>query len=182
MTLQEVMEKSNSNVSWSPPALPVFGRCCIGIDLQHGGTHGIHAPATHYAPKNGASGVHLAPCGARARPPRIELEDSDRIVQLSDLDRIVTVDSCQGSESRTVIISCVRSNPQGHIGFTGDPNRLNVAISRPKEALYIVGNRDTFKHMCKGAPKNPGWFNLIAAIDALSSDHTTDTSSRLSHL
>ena len=114
---------------------------------------------------------------------KVDLEDRDQIVELADLDQIVTVDSCQGSESRTIIISCVRSNPRGRIGFTEDPNRLNVAISRPKDALYIVGNRDTFGSCtCNGEPQNPGWFNLIAAIDALSADHAAENLSRLSLL
>ena len=51
---------------------------------------------------------------------------------------IMTVDSSQGKEKDIVIVSCVRSG--GTIGFLNDMNRLNVMLTRSKNALYIVGN------------------------------------------
>ena len=61
-------------------------------------------------------------------------------------DKIITVDSSQGSEADVVILRAVRSNPKGVIGpFVNDRNRLNVALSLAKEHLFIVGNRDLFK-------------------------------------
>lgn len=65
-------------------------------------------------------------------------------IELKAGDAIVTVDSCQGSEADIVILSCVRGNLGGSVGFTDHPNRLNVAISRAKERLYIVCNWNTF--------------------------------------
>ena len=96
---------------------------------------------------------------------RSELQDH---IDLADGDKIVTVDSCQGSEANTVIISCVRSNAMGRVGFTKHPNRLNVAISRPKELLVIVGNRATFEHEQRdGRPTNALWCKLIREIDQI---------------
>lgn len=46
--------------------------------------------------------------------------------------RCFEVDNYQGEESDVVIISFVRSNKDGAMGFVGDPNRLNVAISRAR--------------------------------------------------
>jgi hypothetical protein len=68
------------------------------------------------------------------------------------LVRIETVDSYQGKENSIVILSLVRSNPnleQGHVGL---PNRCNVAISRAKERLIIVGAKSMWAHVPKKSP------------------------------
>ncbi|KAJ1393687.1 AAA domain-containing protein, partial [Ochromonadaceae sp. CCMP2298] len=57
--------------------------------------------------------------------------------------RICSVDQSQGSEADVVILSCVRSNPLCEKGFVTNPNRLNVAVSRARERLVIVGDADT---------------------------------------
>jgi serine/threonine-protein kinase len=53
-----------------------------------------------------------------------------------------TVDAYQGRERDVIIYSVVRSNPQGKIGFLRDERRLNVALSRARELLIIVGDED----------------------------------------
>ncbi len=68
--------------------------------------------------------------------------------------KVVTVDACQGTEADAVFLSCVRSNRHGNIGFCKNRNRLCVALSRAKEALYVVGNKKTFKKGWKGVVKN----------------------------
>ncbi|MEI9958374.1 MAG: AAA domain-containing protein [Ferruginibacter sp.] len=47
--------------------------------------------------------------------------------------RISTIDSFQGQEKETIILSLVRSNDDGDIGFLKDYRRMNVAITRAKE-------------------------------------------------
>ena len=59
--------------------------------------------------------------------------------------RIVTVDAAQGSEADVVILSCVRSNSRGDIGFVENKNRMCVAISRARDKLIIVGDSKTFR-------------------------------------
>lgn len=54
--------------------------------------------------------------------------------------KIVTVDSYQGEENGVVILSLVRSNEDGKIGFVGVENRVCVALSRAQRGLYIFGN------------------------------------------
>jgi superfamily I DNA and/or RNA helicase len=54
-----------------------------------------------------------------------------------------SVDGFQGREKEAVIISLVRSNQQGEIGFLGDVRRMNVAITRARRALIMVGDSAT---------------------------------------
>lgn len=58
---------------------------------------------------------------------------------LRRLVKVDTVDSYQGKENRIVILSTVRNNPDGRIGFLRSPNRVNVAMSRAMERLFVVG-------------------------------------------
>ena len=53
--------------------------------------------------------------------------------------QINTIDGYQGQESDVIIFSTVRGSGDGGIGFLSDIRRLNVAITRAKKALYIVG-------------------------------------------
>ena len=57
--------------------------------------------------------------------------------------RISTIDSFQGQEQETIILSLVRSNDDGDIGFLKDYRRMNVAITRAKEQLFVVGDSAT---------------------------------------
>lgn len=54
---------------------------------------------------------------------------------------VMIVDSMQGREAGVIVLSCVRSGQRYSIGFMRSPKRLNVALSRAREQLYIVGNR-----------------------------------------
>jgi len=56
---------------------------------------------------------------------------------------IRTIDSFQGQENETIIISLVRSNAEAEIGFLKDYRRMNVALTRAKEKLIIVGDSST---------------------------------------
>jgi ATP-dependent RNA/DNA helicase IGHMBP2 len=57
--------------------------------------------------------------------------------------RISTIDSFQGQEKETIIVSLVRSNDDGVIGFLKDYRRMNVAITRAKNKLYVIGDSAT---------------------------------------
>ncbi len=65
-------------------------------------------------------------------------------------DDVESVDAFEGRESDAVILSLVRSNDRAAIGFLNDPNRVNVAISRAKKLLVIVGDSKT---VIGGAPE-----------------------------
>ncbi len=64
------------------------------------------------------------------------------MLQVEGLE-IKTVDGFQGREKEVVIVSFVRSNKFGDIGFLSDLRRLNVSITRAKRKLILIGNSQT---------------------------------------
>jgi ATP-dependent RNA/DNA helicase IGHMBP2 len=77
----------------------------------------------------------IAPYKAHVELLRDRIED-DKI-------EIDTVDGFQGREKEVVIISFVRSNPSGAIGFLSDERRLNVSLTRARRKLILVGDVST---------------------------------------
>ncbi|KAF2095349.1 P-loop containing nucleoside triphosphate hydrolase protein [Rhizodiscina lignyota] len=64
--------------------------------------------------------------------------------------KLSTIDNYQGEESDIVVVSLVRSNSKGEIGFMSEPERINVMLSRARNALIMLGNADTFMKSRKG--------------------------------
>lgn len=62
---------------------------------------------------------------------------------LSKQLRISTIDSFQGQEKEAIVLSLVRSNDEGEIGFLKDYRRMNVAMTRAKEQLFVIGDSAT---------------------------------------
>ena len=71
-----------------------------------------------------------------------------------------TVDGFQGQERDVIVISLVRSNDEGQIGFLRDLRRMNVAITRARMKLIILGNRQTLT-------RHPFYRRLWQYIEAL---------------
>ena len=59
---------------------------------------------------------------------------------------IDTVDGFQGREKEAVVISLVRSNARGEIGFLADTRRMNVALTRARRKLIVIGDSATIAH------------------------------------
>ncbi len=75
--------------------------------------------------------------------------------------KIKTIDSFQGQENENVIISLVRSNNESNIGFLSDYRRMNVALTRAKEKLIIIGDSSTLAQ----DPFYEKLFNYIEKLD-----------------
>ncbi|KAG2108483.1 AAA domain-containing protein [Suillus discolor] len=73
---------------------------------------------------------------------------------------IGTVDGMQGREKDAVIISLVRSNDKREVGFLKEKRRMNVAMTRAKRHLCIVGDSSTVKH---GSPYLKKWLAWLEA-------------------
>ena len=81
----------------------------------------------------------------------------DRQLQ-EDYYRVVTVDSYQGEENDVVLLSLVRSNEKGMIGFLEVENRVCVALSRARRGFYIFGDAP---NLCKSSML---WWDVVQAM------------------
>lgn len=94
---------------------------------------------------------------------------------IRDLDggsgvEIDTVDGFQGRENEAVIISLVRSNDRGEIGFLSDRRRMNVALTRARRKLIVIGDSSTLG----GDPFYGDLLDYIHSIHAYHSVWTED--------
>ncbi|KNC96396.1 uncharacterized protein SPPG_08295 [Spizellomyces punctatus DAOM BR117] len=69
-----------------------------------------------------------------------------------------TVDGFQGQEKEVIILSCVRANDAQGVGFISDARRMNVALTRSKYSLVILGNVKTLR-------TNKAWRSLVSNAD-----------------
>lgn len=65
-----------------------------------------------------------------------------------------TVDGFQGQEKEIIIMSCVRASETGNVGFLSDIRRMNVALTRSRASLWILGNKSSLM-------RNKVWNRLL---------------------
>jgi len=123
-----------------------------------------HIAATREKLLGSSIGI-ISPYSKQVSYIRDEVLESDIYV---DLDVTVnTIDGFQGQEKDVIYISLVRSNEKGEIGFLKDYRRMNVAMTRAKKKLVIVGDfatlcqdqfyDDLFEHVDKHATYKTAW-------------------------
>ena len=101
----------------------------------------------------------ISPYAAQVRLLRGKLLDEH-----ADLE-VDTVDGFQGREKEAVVISLVRSNAQGEIGFLRDVRRMNVALTRARRKLIVIGDSATIGG-------HPFYSRLLEYIELLGAYHT----------
>jgi predicted DNA helicase len=78
---------------------------------------------------------------------------------------IDSVDGFQGREKEAVVLSLVRSNPQGEVGFLADIRRMNVALTRARRKLLVIGDSATLS-------SHPFYQNMVAYYEAIGAYHS----------
>ncbi|WNN76652.1 DEAD/DEAH box helicase family protein [Lysinibacillus capsici] len=79
--------------------------------------------------------------------------------------RTGTVDKFQGMEMDVILVSMVRNTPKGgDIGFARDYRRLNVALSRARELLLLVGSAEMFAKRAKHQETREMYANLLKTV------------------
>ncbi len=86
----------------------------------------------------------------RLRQPEIEID---------------SVDGFQGREKEAIIVSLVRSNPEGEIGFLEDIRRINVALTRARRKLIIIGDSATIT-------AHPFYQRMVSYFDSIGAYHS----------
>ncbi|SER17057.1 AAA domain-containing protein [Pedobacter rhizosphaerae] len=96
---------------------------------------------------------------------RIGIEENEELLSYQDKISVNTIDSFQGQERDMVYISLVRSNDSAAIGFLADTRRMNVAMTRAKKKLVVVGDSSTLS-------KSKFYTDFIAYAESLEAYHS----------
>jgi predicted DNA helicase len=93
-----------------------------------------------------------------AQVKRLRLSNREKV-------EIGSIDSFQGREKEVVILSLVRSNDTGEVGFLSDTRRMNVAMTRARRLLIVIGDSATIS-------RHPFYNDFIDYVDSLDA-HTS---------
>ena len=102
----------------------------------------------------------ISPYRAQVQHLRQLIKQNEYFKPFRKLLSVNTVDGFQGQERDIILISLVRANDEGQIGFLRDLRRMNVAITRAKMKLIILGDAKTMT-------RHPFYKKLYEYIDAL---------------
>ena len=105
-----------------------------GSSLQNEGELGLVEKLLAHYPLDRAQTALISPYAAQVSAARSAMPASMTVR---------TIDSFQGQEARHIIVSLVRSNDEGVIGFLNDYRRMNVAMTRAQETLVVIGDSAT---------------------------------------
>lgn len=154
-------------IAWPAPWAPVVFLPVEGAEVPEGNSYLNEAEAAAVDIVLSAvinSGEFMAvdvgiitPYAAQARalrrrlgcPPPGQKQKAEVMHGVSGCE-VSSVDGFQGREKELIIVSTVRANKEGKVGFVGDPRRLNVTLTRAKRGLVVVGNFATLSQDANG--------------------------------
>jgi len=149
-------------ISWPVPWAPIVFLPIDGEELKDGTSYTNHGEAQAIGEllraavaggdiKPNEIGI-ITPYAGQARyvrqylgiPNRHEMATGPSAhITLMNTPDVSSVDGFQGREKELIFMSPVRANDEGRTGFTGDPRRLNVAMTRARRGLVICGHFNT---------------------------------------
>jgi ATP-dependent RNA/DNA helicase IGHMBP2 len=89
----------------------------------------------------------ISPYREQIRLLKEQLANTPALQPFLDYISVNTIDSFQGQERDMVLISMTRSNSEGEIGFLSDIRRMNVAMTRAKKKLVVIGDSSTLTRL-----------------------------------
>jgi ATP-dependent RNA/DNA helicase IGHMBP2 len=116
--------------------------------------------AARYTPENTPTIAVISPYQEQIRLLKEQMLNSPALQLYGDHISVNTIDSFQGQERDVVYISMTRSNTDGVIGFLSDIRRMNVAITRARKKLVIIGDSSTLARL-------PFYANLITYTEQI---------------
>ncbi|HEY0609433.1 MAG TPA: C-terminal helicase domain-containing protein, partial [Chitinophaga sp.] len=103
--------------------------------------------SAHYQPDNFPSIAIISPYRQQVQLLQELLPHSAALQLYGHRISVNTIDSFQGQERDIVYISMARSNAEGKIGFLSDIRRMNVAMTRARKKLVIIGDSGTLSQL-----------------------------------
>lgn len=103
----------------------------------------VSALDSHYQPENFPSIAIISPYKQQIDTLKEQFLSSPALKVYEHKIAINTIDSFQGQERDIVYISMTRSNPENRIGFLSDIRRMNVAMTRARKKLVVIGDSAT---------------------------------------
>ena len=88
----------------------------------------------------------ISPYKVQTQYLRQQIRKREEFKPFRQVISVNTVDGFQGQERDIILISLVRSNDNGQIGFLSDLRRMNVAMTRARMKLMIFGDKETLQH------------------------------------
>lgn len=103
--------------------------------------------STHYQPKDFPTVAVISPYKQQIQLLKEQLLHSPALQPYADKISVNTIDSFQGQERDIVYISMTRSNTENKIGFLSDIRRMNVAMTRARKKLVVIGDSGTLSQL-----------------------------------
>jgi superfamily I DNA and/or RNA helicase len=100
-----------------------------------------------YQPENFPSIAVISPYSRQIQLLKEQLQHTPQLHVYGDKISVNTIDSFQGQERDIVYISMTRSNPESRIGFLSDIRRMNVAMTRARKKLVVIGDSATLSQL-----------------------------------